>query len=165
MADPGGPIKTIFFGEAASDSGSFGFSEACPLVCQCQHHHPPQLCVCEESLPSSPDCVHIHSFCHIYDQFHVGVVVVIGSAGYLDVLIRHPDVVCICLQILWGGHDGELYGPLIAKGLVCPFSYRPDLLDCCNTIVGNQNLAFRGGLALHTTPSTHPRPNTSALGE
>jgi hypothetical protein len=24
-------MKTIFFGEAAKDSGSFGFSDACPL--------------------------------------------------------------------------------------------------------------------------------------
>ena len=32
MAEPGGPMKTIFFGEAASDSGSLGFSEACPLA-------------------------------------------------------------------------------------------------------------------------------------
>src|ERR1700738_1138576 len=31
IADPGGPMKTIFFGLAANDSGSFGFSEACPL--------------------------------------------------------------------------------------------------------------------------------------
>ncbi|MBE3050140.1 hypothetical protein IMZ48_48115 [Candidatus Bathyarchaeota archaeon] len=31
MADPGGPMKTIFFGDAARDSGSFGFSEAWPL--------------------------------------------------------------------------------------------------------------------------------------
>jgi hypothetical protein len=28
MAEPGGPMKTIFFGDAANDSGSFGFSEA-----------------------------------------------------------------------------------------------------------------------------------------
>jgi hypothetical protein len=32
MAEPGGPMKTIRFGDAASDSGSFGFSDACPLV-------------------------------------------------------------------------------------------------------------------------------------
>jgi hypothetical protein len=32
MAEPGGPMKTIFFGEAARDSGSLGFSEACPLA-------------------------------------------------------------------------------------------------------------------------------------
>jgi hypothetical protein len=31
MAEPGGPMKTIFLGLAASDSGSLGFSEACPL--------------------------------------------------------------------------------------------------------------------------------------
>ena len=31
IAEPGGPMKTIFFGEAASDSGNLGFSEACPL--------------------------------------------------------------------------------------------------------------------------------------
>ena len=28
-------MNTIFFGDAASDSGSFGFSEACPLY-DCQ---------------------------------------------------------------------------------------------------------------------------------
>jgi hypothetical protein len=28
MAEPGGPMKTILFGDAARDSGSLGFSEA-----------------------------------------------------------------------------------------------------------------------------------------
>lgn len=28
IADPGGPMKMIFLGEAANDSGSLGFSEA-----------------------------------------------------------------------------------------------------------------------------------------
>lgn len=28
IAEPGGPMKMIFFGEAAKDSGSFGFSDA-----------------------------------------------------------------------------------------------------------------------------------------
>src|SRR4051812_34897731 len=32
MAEPGGPMKTIFLGDAASDSGSFGFSDAWPLT-------------------------------------------------------------------------------------------------------------------------------------
>ena len=31
MAEPGGPMKMIFFGDAARDSGSAGFSDACPL--------------------------------------------------------------------------------------------------------------------------------------
>jgi hypothetical protein len=35
MADPGGPMKTIFLGDAASDSGSLGFSEAWPLQGKC----------------------------------------------------------------------------------------------------------------------------------
>jgi hypothetical protein len=31
MAEPGGPMKTIFCLEADRASGSFGFSDACPL--------------------------------------------------------------------------------------------------------------------------------------
>src|ERR1700761_8840902 len=44
IADPGGPMKTIFLCEAARDSGSLGFSEACPLFenqysATFAHHH------------------------------------------------------------------------------------------------------------------------------
>lgn len=35
MAEPGGPMKMILCFDAASDSGSRGFSDACPL--QVQH--------------------------------------------------------------------------------------------------------------------------------
>jgi len=31
IAEPGGPMKIIFLGEAAKDSGNLGFSEAWPL--------------------------------------------------------------------------------------------------------------------------------------
>lgn len=44
-------MKTIFLGEAASDSGSLGFSEACPLIavllagCSSQFSQPSSLTI------------------------------------------------------------------------------------------------------------------------
>lgn len=63
-----------------------------------------------------------------------------GSA-HLDILIGHPDVVRICLQVFGCGHDRKLNCPLIAKSLVGPFADRPNLLDGRNSIVRDQYLA------------------------
>jgi hypothetical protein len=35
-----------------------------------------------------------------------------------------------------------LYSSLVAESLVGPFSHRSDLLDCRNTVIGNQDLDF-----------------------
>jgi hypothetical protein len=64
-----------------------------------------------------------------------------GGVTYFNVLIRHTDVICVCCQVLWCGHDSELYSALISKCLVCPFSDTADLLDCRNTIVRNKHLS------------------------
>lgn len=45
------------------------------------------------------------------------------SQPYLHILIGHTNVICVGLEILWRGHDGELDGALVAKRLVGPFSY------------------------------------------
>lgn len=84
--------------------------------------------------------MNIHSLSDIDDQFHIGVIVVVRPTGDLNILIRHSDVVCVRTQILGGCHDGELYGPFVPEGLVCPFSHGPDFLDGCDTIVGNEDL-------------------------
>jgi hypothetical protein len=44
------------------------------------------------------------------------------------------------MQILGGGHDGELNGTLVAKGLVGPFPHGTDLLDGGDTVVGDEDL-------------------------
>lgn len=103
----------------------------------------------------------VHALSNVDDELDVGVVVVVGStrdlsmssvhcsAGvqhrpdlltHLDILVGHPDVVGVGCQILWSGHDGKLNRLFVAKGLVGPFSYRSDLFDRSNTVVGNENL-------------------------
>jgi len=59
---------------------------------------------------------------------------------YLNILVRHPDVISIGSQVLRSGHDSELNGALVAKRLVGPSSDRSDLLDCGDTVVCNENL-------------------------
>lgn len=68
------------------------------------------------------------------------------DCSYLDVLICHANVVGICLQILWSGHDGELYRPLVSEGLVSPLADRANFLNSCNAVIGNENLR-NGSLA------------------
>ena len=106
--------------------------------------------------------MHIHPFSHVNDEFHVRVVVVVCTAGnllrqsasfengqtgtgraygtYLDVLICHTNVVCVCLQILRCGHDSKLDRPLVTKCLVRPLPNGAYLLDGGDTIVGNEHL-------------------------
>jgi hypothetical protein len=105
--------------------------------------HPPSCpyaCSCLKNLPSCPDCVNVHTLGHINDELDVGVVVVVGATGDLDVLVRHADVVCVGRQVLGGGHDGELDGALIAQCLVCPLPHGADLFDGGDTVIRNQNL-------------------------
>jgi len=109
-------------------------------------------------IPSSPDSMHAHTFCNIDDKVDIRVVVVVRAARYLvsvlgwrmtirghhcthlNILICHPDVVGICCQIIWCGHDCELNGTFIPKSFVCPFPDGSDHLDGCNTVVGNEHL-------------------------
>jgi hypothetical protein len=44
------------------------------------------------------------------------------------------------LEIFRRGHDGELYGSLISKSLIAPLSDGAEHLDCCDTIVGDEDL-------------------------
>jgi hypothetical protein len=60
-------------------------------------------------------------------------------------LVRHADVVGIGVEVLRGGHDGELDGALVAKGLVGPFSDGADLLDGSNAVIGDEHLMSRRG--------------------
>jgi len=129
-------MKTIFLGEAARDSGSFGFSDAWPLFLVSPVH----IFRMEKPLPASPHSMHVHSFCNIHNHFHVGVVVVIGTTFNLDVVVRHSDIISIGLKVLGSSHHGEVNGPLIAKYFVCPFPHRADLLDGSDTIVRDQDL-------------------------
>lgn len=138
-------MKTIFFGEAASDSGNFGFSEAWPLFARNGQFWSEQRLALSDlgahsNIPACPNCVDIHPLGNIYDQLHIGVVVVVGAARHFDVVVCHSDVVCVGLQIFGRGHDRKLDGALVAERLVSPFSNRSDFLDGSNAVVGNQNL-------------------------
>ena len=62
------------------------------------------------------------------------------SSLYLNILIRHSDVISIGGQIFWRCHHSELNGSLVSESLVCPFSHRSDLFDSRNTVVRNENL-------------------------
>ncbi len=79
----------------------------------------------------------VHALGNVDDELDIGVVVVVCATGDLDVVVRHPDVIGIGLKIFWRGHHCELDGPLVVELLVRPFSYRPNLLDGSDTVVGN----------------------------
>jgi hypothetical protein len=108
--------------------------------------------------------MYAHSLRNINDQFHVGVVVVVRATGYLHVLICHPNVVGIRLEIFWCRHDGKLYCPLISKCVVCPFSHRSNLFDRCNTVIGNEHLECRK-LALMSNCPTRIKILTDVMTE
>lgn len=81
--------------------------------------------------------MHAHALSDIYNELDIGVVVVVRATWDLNILVGHPDVVCVCSQILRRGHDGELDCALISERLVRPLAYGTDLFDCSNTIVRN----------------------------
>lgn len=147
-------MKTIFFGEAASDSGNFGFSEAWPLFARNGQSWSEQWLAYSIldghlNIPACPNSVDVHPLGNIDDQFHIGVVVVVGAARHFNVVVCHSDVVRVGLQIFGGGHDRELNGALVAERLVSPFSNRSDLLNGSNAVVGNQNLFVAPRSASH----------------
>ena len=72
-------MKMIFLGDAAKDSGNFGFSEACPL-CSISSVTDNGRSQCS---PSCPNRVDVHSLSDVDNQFHVCVVVVVRAAGDL----------------------------------------------------------------------------------
>ena len=101
--------------------------------------------------------MHIHPLGDVHNKVHIGIVVVIWASrnlievlvtarvlsnglAYFDILISHPDVVRIGLQIFWCCHHRKLYGSLVAEGFVGPFSHRSNFFDCSNAVVRNQNL-------------------------
>lgn len=174
-------MKTIFFGEAASDSGSLGFSEAWPLG-RCQQKSPE---LNEgQNVPSCPHGVDVHTLRNIDNELDIGVVVVVGTSGHLNaalatasahrtsskrthlnILVRHADVLSVRLEILGRGHDGELDRPLVAKRLVCPFPHRADLFDRCNTVVRDEHLqsTVTSALAPHASPKPLNKGGTGFL--
>lgn len=82
----------------------------------------------------------VHTLRDVYNELDVGVVVVVGTTGDFNVVIRHADVVCVGLQILGGSHDGEMDGALVAKCFVRPFPDRTNLFDGGDTVVCDENL-------------------------
>ena len=112
-------------------------------------------------VPSGPYSMNLHSLSNIDNQWHIGVIIVIRSSWnlsihqsqfqflgnlpskgtYLNILIRHPDVVCIRLQILRCGHNSKLYSPFVTKRLKRPFPNTSNLLDRGDSIVGDEDLS------------------------
>lgn len=94
-------MKTIFLGDAARDSGSFGFSEAWPLeetnqVSQLSSRQWQEEAKIQNS-PASPDGMDVHALGNVDNQLDVGIVVVICAAGDFDVVVSHSNVVGVCL--------------------------------------------------------------------
>ena len=116
--------------------------------------------VSSKNLPSCPDCVNVHALSNVNDELDVGVVVVVGATGDLDVLVRHADVVCVGRQVLGSGHDGELDGALIAQCLVCPLPHGADLFDGGDTVIRNQNLPSVSELGF---PSRKAPPSSGGI--
>lgn len=85
--------------------------------------------------------MYVHPLSNIDNQVDVGIVVVVGSPGYLDILVGHSNVVGVRGQVFRRGHGHELDGPLIAKCLVSPLADGANLLDGGDTIVRNENLS------------------------
>lgn len=100
--------------------------------------------------------MHVHALGNVNDKLHICVIVVISAPRDFHILISHADVICVGLQVLWGGHDSELNRSLIAERLICPFPYRADLLDSSNSIVRNEYLRQ----ALARTDSSFSRNTT-----
>ena len=71
----------IFFGDAASDSGNFGFSEACPLGLSILRDL--GMADSRDHSPSCPDRVYVHSLSNINNQLNIGIVVIISSSWNL----------------------------------------------------------------------------------
>jgi hypothetical protein len=131
MAEPGGPMKTILCFEAARDSGSRGFSEACPLfrnelgISPGYRRYEGEI----NNSPSSPDGVYSSTFSDIDNDIDVGVIVVVRSSRNFNVLIGHPNVVGVDLEILRGSHHDEFDSAFGTKSFVSPFPDRTNLLD------------------------------------
>jgi hypothetical protein len=83
--------------------------------------------------PSCPDSMNACALGHVYNQVDVGVVVIIRPTRNLNISVGHADVVCVDLQVLWGGHHGELNSAVGAKGLIGPLAYGTYLLNGGNT--------------------------------
>lgn len=105
--------------------------------------------------------MHPHPLRHINNQLDIRIVVIIRPPRYLspssvpiipllhfqltsthlNILIRHPNIIRIRLQILRRRHHRKLYRPLIPKRLVRPLPNTTDLLNRRNTVVRNQHLS------------------------
>lgn len=88
----------------------------------------------------------IHTLRHVHNQFDIGIIIIIGSSGDIDVLVGHANVVCVGMQAFWGSHHGELDCPFIEKGLVGPFPHGSNLLDGGDPVVGDKGLPRKGSV-------------------
>lgn len=102
--------------------------------------------------PAGPDGVNARALRNIDNDVDVGIIVVVGATGHLDVLVGHANVVGVDAQVFRGRHDDKLDGALRAKRLVRPLAHRADLLDggdtcgCTSRDVSVERYMSTGGL-------------------
>lgn len=104
----------------------------------------------------------IHPLGNVHDQLYISVIVVVCAAGNLNVVVCHPDVVCVGVKILGGGHHGELNGALVAECFVGPFSDGADLLNGGDSVVCNQDLFREKGRMVSVCPVKCPNASLGA---
>src|SRR5258708_2215097 len=70
--------------------------------------------------PTCPHRMNASSLGHIDDQVNIGVIIVVGTPRNFDVLVCHPDILGIDLQIVGGSHHRKFDCALASKRLVAP---------------------------------------------
>ena len=90
--------------------------------------------------PSSPDSVHPVEPCNLYDEFDIGIVVVIRAPRHVHDFVTHAYVLGVCPKIFGGGHNDKEDGALVPEGVIRPFSDGADALNCADAVVGNKDL-------------------------
>lgn len=83
--------------------------------------------------------MHTGAFGNVDNQLDVCVVVAVRAARHFDVVVCHPNVLCIHAKVFRRGHHGELDGAIVAKRLIRPFAHRTDLFHGCNTVIANED--------------------------
>lgn len=114
--------------------------------------------------PASPDSVHVSAFGNVDDEIDIGVVVVVGAAGNLNVLVGHANVLGIDRQVFRSGHDNKLNGALEAKCFVGPFADGADLFDGGDSVVADEHTGDDRMAAVLADKVGHRRGRRSVYG-
>mmetsp|Transcript_42702 Transcript_42702/g.128162 ORF Transcript_42702/g.128162 Transcript_42702/m.128162 type:complete len:447 (+) Transcript_42702:3348-4688(+) len=130
---------------------------AADLVAQCGHRHRPgtqeadavflescrELRILTGVTPARPHRVAAGARRHLDDERHICVVVVVGSAGHLDKLVAHLDVLRVDADVVGGGHGNQRNGLRVPEGRGGPRAHRAHKLDSSEAVVGHQDTVDR----------------------